>query len=197
MNSPRESELGIVPIGYPYPGMNVLIVDENLNKVHPGGDGELLMNGPQMSLGYWTDPEKTVAGFVIPPGRNEIFYRTGDRVRQARVDGPLTHLGRLDFQVKVLGHRVELGEIEAVVREACGMDAVVAVGWPHTPSGCGGIEVFIEGDRINDEILHNSVVFRLPDYMVPKRYHFMRKLPRNVNEKFDRKAMLRMLEEGL
>ena len=51
--SPAESELGIVPIGFPYRGMNVLVADKDLNEVNPGAEGELLMNGPQMSLGYW------------------------------------------------------------------------------------------------------------------------------------------------
>lgn len=60
--SPSESELGIVPIGYPFPGMNVLVADPNLSEVKPGEEGELLMNGPQMSLGYWKDPRKDGSG---------------------------------------------------------------------------------------------------------------------------------------
>src|SRR5262249_28346453 len=138
--SPNECEIGVVPIGYPFPGMNVLVVDENLAEVSPGKKGELLMNGPQMSLGYWKDSEKTKSAFVLPPGREQIFYRTGDCVRRPVENGPLNYLGRLDFQIKIRGHRVELGEIESVVREASGFDGVVAVGWPATPSGWGGIE---------------------------------------------------------
>jgi len=196
VRSPQESELGIVPIGYPYPGMNVLVVDEKLNEVPPGEEGELLMNGPQMSLGYWNDPEKTAATFVVPDGgNNEIYYRTGDRVRRPVGERPLTHRGRIDFQVKVLGHRVELGEIEAAVRDACGFEGVVAVGWPATPSGFGGIEVFIEGETKDIEKLRSTVASQLPGYMVPKRLHFMNRLPRNVNSKFDRKALLKMLEK--
>ena len=197
LRSPNESELGIVPIGYPYRGMNVLVADQNLNEVAPGQEGELLMSGPQTSLGYWRDPEKTAAAFVIPPGKNEIYYRTGDRVRRPLGNGPLTHLGRTDFQVKVLGHRVELGEIEAVVRKATGCDGVVAVGWPVTPSGCGGIEVFIESHGDSKNGLRSTVASELPEYMVPRRFHFLKALPRNVNNKFDRKAMLKLLQEGL
>lgn len=195
--SSSESELGIVPIGYPYPGMNVLVADPELNEVRPGEEGELLMNGPQMGLGYWKDPDKTKAAFVVPPGRTEVFYRTGDRVRRPVGNGPLTHLGRIDFQVKILGHRVELGEIEAVVRNHCGLDGVVAVGWPPTPSGAGAIEVFIEGDEANKDVLRSAVAAELPEYMVPRRLHFMRTLPRNANNKFDRKAMIQLLQEGL
>jgi acyl-coenzyme A synthetase/AMP-(fatty) acid ligase len=189
--------LEIVPIGYPHPGMNVLVADQNLNEVAPGEDGELLMNGPQMSLGYWRDPEKTAAAFVIPPGKSDVYYRTGDRVRRPIGNRPLTHLGRTDFQVKVLGHRVELGEIEAVVRKISALDGVIAVGWPVTSSGCGGIEVFLEGEVKNKDVLRNAVASALPEYMVPRRFHCMDRLPRNVNDKFDRKAMLKSLEEGL
>jgi len=197
LRSPRESELEIVPIGYPHPGMNVLVADQNLNEVAPGEEGELLMNGPQMSLGYWKDAEKTSAAFVVPPGRSDIYYRTGDRVRRPTGSRPLTHLGRTDFQIKVLGHRVELGEIEAVVRKISGLDGVIAVGWPVTSSGAGGIEVFIEGEVKDKDALRSTVSAALPEYMVPKRFHCMNRLPRNVNDKFDRKAMLKLLEEGL
>jgi amino acid adenylation domain-containing protein len=196
VRSPDEAELGIVPIGYPYPGMDVLVADEGLKEVGRGEEGELLMNGPQMSLGYWKDAEKTAAAFVVPPGKEGVYYRTGDRVRCPLGNGPLTHLGRIDFQVKILGHRVELGEIEAVVRKACGLDGVLAIGWPATPSGFGGVEVFIEGEAKDSDRVRGIVASELPEYMVPKRFHFMDRLPRNVNNKFDRKAVIKLLEEG-
>jgi amino acid adenylation domain-containing protein len=192
-----ESELGIVPIGYPYPDMGVLVVDDNLLEVSPGQEGELLMNGPQTSLGYWKDPVKTAAAFIVPPGKSEIYYRTGDRVRRPLGNAPLTHLGRIDSQVKIFGHRVELGEVESKVRDACGCDGVVAVGWPKTDSGFGGVEVFIEGQESPVEKLRSEVAKDLPEYMVPRRFHFMDRLPRNANNKYDRKAMQKLLEEGL
>ncbi len=197
VTSPAQSELGIVPIGYPYPGMNVLVTDGYLREVQPGQEGELLMNGPQTSLGYWKDPDKTAAAFVTPPAKNEIFYRTGDRVRRPLGNAPLTHLGRIDSQVKIFGHRVELGEVESKVRDACGLDGVVAVGWPKTDSGFGGVEVFIEGHDPGLEKLRQTVAAELPEYMVPRRFHFRENLPRNANNKYDRKAMEKMLEEGL
>jgi amino acid adenylation domain-containing protein len=194
--SSAETELDVVPIGYPYPGMEVLVADDRFNPVAPGHEGELLMTGPQMSLGYWKDSAKTAASFITPPGSSKVFYRTGDRVRRP-VDGkPLTYLGRIDFQVKVLGHRVELGEIEAVVRKSSGLDGVIAIGWPLTTSGCGGVEVFIEGTLKDTDALRAAVSSALPDYMVPKRFHCLSRLPRNVNDKFDRPAMLKLLQEG-
>ena len=192
---PAESEMGIVPIGYPYPGMSVLVADEHLNEVGPGQEGELLMSGPQVSLGYWKDPDRTEAAFVVPAGRSDVYYRTGDRVRQPAGDGPLTHLGRIDFQVKVLGHRVELGEVESVVRKSCGLDGVVAVGWPPTSSGFGGVEVFVEGAKVAVDKVRQDISACLPEYMVPRRVHVMDRLPRNANGKFDRKAISKILED--
>jgi acyl-coenzyme A synthetase/AMP-(fatty) acid ligase len=112
-------------------------------------------------------------------------------------DAPLTYLGRIDFQVKILGHRVELGEIEALVRKATGVDGIVAVGWPPTASGYGGVEVFLEGPPSDSEVIRSSVASQLPEYMVPRRFHFRDRLPRNVNGKFDRKEMMKLLENGL
>jgi non-ribosomal peptide synthetase component F len=194
--SPGEAELGIVPIGAPYPGMEVLVLDDDLREVPPGDTGELVMTGPQVTLGYWKDPEKTAAVFVRPPGRDDVFYRTGDRVRRPTGEGPLTHLGRVDFQIKVLGHRVELGEIEAQIREASGLDGVVALGWPATAAGYGAVEAFVEGEG-DGEAVRERIAKRLPDYMRPKRIHFLPKIPRNANDKFDRKALTNLLEEGL
>ena len=192
-HSAAESEMGIVPIGYSYPGMKYLVVDEGLREVSPGEQGELLMSGPQMSLGYWKDAKKTADAFITVPGHTDVYYRTGDRVRRPPSGAPLIHLGRIDSQIKVLGHRVELGEIEAVVRKHCGSDAVVAVGWPSTSSGYGGVEVFIES-RGEVHHLRDAVRSELPEYMVPRRFHFKDKLPRNANGKLDRAAISKSLD---
>jgi amino acid adenylation domain-containing protein len=193
LRSPAESEMGIVPIGCPYPGMDYLVVDEELHEVSPGEQGELLMTGLQMSLGYWKDAKKTADAFINVPGHTGVYYRTGDRVRRPHSGAPLIHLGRIDSQIKVLGHRVELGEIEAVVRKHCGSDAVVAVGWPKTSSGYGGVEVFIE-NQVENHPLRDAVRSELPEYMVPRKFHFSDKLPRNANGKLDRTAISKSMD---
>lgn len=193
--SASESEIGIVPIGHPFPAMEILVVDQNLNEVAPGQPGELLMAGPQVSLGYWNDLDRTAAAFVTPPAHEDVYYRTGDRVRRPLRGAALTHLGRMDSQIKIRGHRVELGEIEATVREACGIDGVVAVAWPVTDQGCDGIEVFVQGEQMEVALLRVAVAETLPDYMVPRRFHFVDQLPLNVNGKFDRHALAERLEE--
>jgi amino acid adenylation domain-containing protein len=190
-----EAENGIVPIGEPFPGMDSLVVDDGLAEVAPGVEGELVMRGPQMSLGYWKDPAKTAASFVVPPGRAEVYYRTGDRVRRPVGSAPLKYLGRMDSQIKIRGYRVELGEIEATVRSVVELDGVVAIPWPVTENGCEGVEVFVQGDARDVEPIRTAVSSRLPEYMVPQRFHFLDEFPLNVNGKFDRKALAARLGE--
>ena len=175
--------------------MQALVVNESLTEVKPGEDGELLMTGPQLSLGYWRDPTKTAAAFVKPPGRNKVYYRTGDRVRRPCGINPLMYLGRVDNQIKILGHRVELGEVEAVVREESGVDGAVALGWPKTTGGAGGVEVFPQTEGPTRPDLKERVAKRLPVYMVPRRYHCLAQFPLNANGKYDRNALTKHLEK--
>lgn len=191
--SPAECELGVVPIGEAYPGMEIRIVDEELREVPTGEAGELLMTGPQLSLGYFRDPEKTRAAFVVPPGDSRTFYRTGDRVRR-REGGPLVYLGRVDNQIKIQGYRVELGEIEAVLREAAGCDVAIAIGWPRSPSGADGVVGFVGLEEGDPEAIRKRACERLPPYMQPREIRFVRDWPLNANGKVDRKALAATLE---
>jgi amino acid adenylation domain-containing protein len=191
-----KAHLGVVPIGWPYPDMKLLIVDEQLRPVPEGQAGELIMTGPQMTPGYWEDEEKTAERYVVPPGMSERYYRTGDRVKRESPDGPLLYLGRVDHQIKVRGHRVELGEIEAIVREESGAQGVVAVGWPKTAAGVAGIEVFMEGEDWPVADILARVSERLPTFMTPKRIHLRDPLPLNANGKYDRRALFDQLEAG-
>jgi acyl-CoA synthetase (AMP-forming)/AMP-acid ligase II len=194
--SPAECEQGVVPIGRAVDGLGLLIADADLREVAPGEEGELLVRGPQVTPGYWQDPEKTAAAFVVPPGRDEVHYRTGDRVRRPATEGgPITYLGRLDQQIKVRGVRIELGEVEAVLREESGSDSVVAVGWPRRIGGADGIEAFIGGDGLDPDDIRARVEARLPGQMVPRHIHLLPELPLNANGKFDRPALLARLEE--
>jgi acyl-CoA synthetase (AMP-forming)/AMP-acid ligase II len=175
--------------------MQVVIADEDTNEVPPGNDGELLMAGPQLSLGYWNDPKLTAAAFVSPRGRKEIFYRTGDLVRRLGPNGPILYLGRLDNQIKIRGYRIEPGEIEHAVREESGVDRVVAIGWPRTPAGAGAIEVFLETENRLPADLRERVGTRLPAYMIPRRFHCLAQLPQNPNGRCDRAKLLLYLEQ--
>ena len=193
----NECELGIVPIGAPLENMQAVIVDQSLQEVPVGTDGELLMSGPQLSLGYWQDEEKTRAAFVHVAGRKATYYRTGDRVRQRGVGEPLVYLGRLDNQIKVLGHRVELGEIEGVIRQVSGVEGVVAFGWPLTQGVADSIEVFLEIDRCDTIALMTQLKEKLPVYMLPRHVHVLRQFPKNSNGKCDRKVLQKILQSDL
>lgn len=192
---PFESVHGVVPIGEPLPGTRTLVADAALREVPPGAEGELLVCGPQVTLGYWEDPDRTAAAFVVPSGRDELHYRTGDRVRRPAGDGPLCFLGRTDGQIKVLGHRVELGEVEAVLRDVTGVDAVVALGWPLTSTGASGIVAFAGDTGIDARTVLELAGQRLPAYMVPRELRTLAEIPLNANGKMDRGALLRRLED--
>lgn len=191
----QESKYGWVPIGEPLPGLRSLVVDEALQEVPPGKQGELLMSGPQVTLGYWQDEERTNEAFVsIGDGRT--YYKTGDRVLTPLNGEPLRYLGRSDQQVKVQGHRVELGEIEAVVRAICGESLVAALGWPITSVGVRGIVVFIGNESVDVSSLQRELESQLPNYMVPQKILLLGQFPLNPNGKVDRKALQRILDES-
>jgi amino acid adenylation domain-containing protein len=192
--SRAESRLGSVPIGSPITGMSALVVDGELREVGEEHEGELLVAGRQVALGYLDDPERTQSAFVVPSGKVETHYRTGDRVVRAS-NGVLHYLGRLDHQVQVHGHRVELGEVESAIRDSTGAAAVVALGWPVLESGVGGIVAFVAGeDAFDQAALRTKLAALLPDYMVPREVHVLRELPLNANGKFDRPALRARLE---
>jgi amino acid adenylation domain-containing protein len=193
--SPTECHLGVVPIGEPFPSMKAVVVDEALGEVAPGTDGELLVAGPQLTLGYWKDPQRTGSAFVIPPHHTQTYYRTGDHVRRpAKQKDPIVYLGRVDQQVKVLGHRLELGEVEALLREQPGVDSAVAIGWPLTASGAGGVVAFVTGNGLKGDVIRAKLQSRLPFYAVPREIRVMSQLPLNVNGKIDRRVLHSMLE---
>jgi amino acid adenylation domain-containing protein len=191
--SESECENGIVPIGEPFPGVASMVANESFWEVDPGQSGELLLSGPQVALGYWNDKAKTSAAFIIPPGRESVYYRTGDLVRRPVEANPLIYLGRIDHQIKIHGSRVELGEIEAIVRDAAGVDGVVALGWPVTANGVEAIVAFLETSEADVDSIRQAAKDRLPAYMVPREIRLISRFPLNANGKVDRKALLNLL----
>ena len=185
-----EAEQGVVPIGVPYRGMQVRVVDDNLHEVAEGEAGELLMTGPQLTAGYWEDAEKTANAFVQPPGRDQIFYRTGDRVRRNHPNGPLLYIGRVDNQIKVQGYRVELGEIEALIRKAACTDVAIAAGYPMGASGAEGIIAFMSPSTREEGPILKDLADVLPGYMHPSKLLTVQEFPLNANGKVDRKALM-------
>ena len=191
--SPHECLNGIVPIGRVFAGQQACVVDCDQNEVSDAG--ELCLAGSQVTNGYWNNPENTRRQFVRFPETGETsWYRTGDLVRQEE-DGSLYYLGRIDQQVKVRGYRVELQEIETVLRKASGAEQVVAVPWPIADGSADGVVAFLcSGSSLDELNILNRCRETLPGYMVPRSIYRVEEMPLNGNGKIDRKKLVKLLE---
>ncbi|MER5741594.1 amino acid adenylation domain-containing protein, partial [Streptomyces sp. NPDC002262] len=183
---------GSVPIGTPIAGTTVFVLDGSLRPVAAGGVGELYVGGAGVARGYAGRGGLTAERFVpdpfsgVPGAR---LYRTGDLVRFG-AGGVLEFCGRVDEQVKVRGFRVELGEIEAVLRSAAGVtDAVVAA--VAAPGGELRLAAYVvTPDGVADaDGLRAWVGERLPGHMVPVAVTVLDALPLSPNGKVDRRAL--------
>ena len=180
---PDELGEGAVPIGRPVPSTRVYVVDSELELVGEGVTGELCIAGDQVARGYWGRPAETAERFVPNPWgeAGSRMYRSGDLVRWRR-NGQLEFEGRRDGQVKIRGHRVELGEVEGVMRghAAVGEAAVEPVGG----RGLVGYVVWRAAER-TDELM-GWLRGWLPRYMVPVAIVTLERLPLTSNGKLDR-----------
>jgi amino acid adenylation domain-containing protein len=188
-HSPSRCRNDVVPIGTMYPSMRYLLVDP-FGQPNPA-EGELCVTGPQMFSGY-LDPHDDANRFLSHDGHR--WYRTGDRVRlDAGADGEpddgdvLQYLGRVDYQVKVRGYRVELPEIEHAARSLPGIQQVVAVAVPHR--GTVELAMFYTGSGIAPADVTVALARSLPDYMVPRWVWRLDDLPLNANQKVDRPVL--------
>ena len=193
--SPAECVSGLVPIGWPFDGQQICAVNDNREVVPTRESGELCLGGSQVTRGYLNDPEKTAKSFVkLPHTGDKIWYRTGDLVRMDD-RGCAYYLGRRDFQVKISGYRVELQEIDLVLREASTTELAVAIPWPLSEGSASGIVGVVSGaDPARDSEIIKTCQFRLPRYMVPTRIYHFEEMPLNVNGKIDRGKITEILK---
>jgi D-alanine--poly(phosphoribitol) ligase subunit 1 len=184
---------GLPPLGDMAPNFSYLILDEELHSVPDGEAGELCLLGPNVGRGYFNDPARTATAFQPNPLNTdfeEVMYRTGDLVRLDPSDGKLHILGRRDNQVKHMGHRIELEEIDSALQ---GIDflaegaafQVEVRGFSRLIAGVAGRRDFTE-DEVRQELRRT-----LPDYMLPSQVVALDRLPRNANGKVDRGALKR------
>jgi D-alanine--poly(phosphoribitol) ligase subunit 1 len=184
--SPHPQAKGIVPIGRPMEGMDAFKINENSLENSLDEEGELCLSGEQVTLGYWNNPSKTAEVFGTTKNGKK-FYRTGDLCKIDEA-GNFLYLGRIDNQVKIDGHRVELEEIEFHTRVFCRDKQVVAI-LNTSEAGFHFIVLFIEGEKDLRKGLEEHLKKRLPDYMVPKEIITVSLFPLNSNGKIDRKAL--------
>jgi acyl-CoA synthetase (AMP-forming)/AMP-acid ligase II len=180
---PHSEGKGIVPIGGPMEGMDAF-------KLSDGGlveEGELCLSGAQVTRGYWNNPAKTTEAFGTT-NDGQTFYRTGDLCKLDR-KGDFLYLGRIDNQVKIDGHRVELEEIEFHARAFCCDKQVVAT-VNRSEGGSHYILLFVETENDLGRGLEEHLRKQLPDYMIPKEMLAVSRFPLNSNGKIDRKALL-------
>jgi non-ribosomal peptide synthetase component F len=184
---------GIISIGKSFPEMEAIILDAAGNAVPQGQQGELAFSGKQVAMGYFEDDSLTRSRFPLIDGRR--WYLTGDLAYQDE-QGLFHHLGRVDNQVKIQGNRVELEEVEAHMRLACGSESVAAVAWPTQYGTAAKLIGFVAGASISIPDALVVLKNRLPPYMVPARILELECLPANANGKIDRKTLARMLEDN-
>ncbi|MFE3987976.1 amino acid adenylation domain-containing protein [Nocardia tengchongensis] len=184
-----------VTIGAPIRGAGALVLDDRLRPVPMGVAGELYLAGGALARGYHNRPGLTANRFVADPhGRpGGRLYRTGDLVRwTGYLDEPmLEYLGRTDFQVKVRGQRIELGEIDAALAAADGVEFAVTLGVPG-PGGATALAAYLlpePGRQIDLAELRAHAADRLPGYMVPSAFVVLDAIPLNAVGKLDRRAL--------
>lgn len=186
-----EERTGFPPLGRMADNFSFLIVDEDGGRVADGEPGELWLGGPNVGKGYYRDRARTADRFVQNPSHDrfaEVFYRTGDLVRLDPADGKIHILGRVDNQVKHMGYRIELEEIETAL--LC-LDYVSEAAALHAKEDGRSriLAVLASAERGIDARVREDLRRILPDYMIPSVFLYEDVLPKNANGKVDRKAL--------
>ena len=189
---PRNSEQQVMPLGRPLGDNQLYVLDWQMEPVPVGVTGELYIGGTGLARGYHGRPGLTAEKFIPNPFGVEAgarLYRTGDLARY-RADGLLEFRGRTDSQIKLRGMRVELGEIEAVVREHAGVEeCVVMLRGEGIEAELVAYIVSVDETGPGADELRAYLASRLPRHMVPAAFVTLKRLPLMVNGKLDRHAL--------
>ena len=182
---------GLPPLGHIAENFSFVIIDDKGEVLPEGETGELCLLGPNVGKGYYNDPERTNSSFVQSPLHSaypDLMYKTGDLARVDPTDGKLYIRGRRDNQIKHMGYRIELEEIEAALN--C-LDYISEAAVLHSQNGQLSKIVAVvstKSDR-NDSQIKYDLRSIIPDYMIPGVYYREEVLPKNTNGKVDRRHL--------
>jgi amino acid adenylation domain-containing protein len=179
----------LVPAGHVAEGKQVLILDQAGKPLDADRVGQIAIRSRFLSAGYWNQPELTRAAFSEIDG--VPTFLTGDRGKLSE-DGTLIHLGRLDSQVKIHGHRVELLEVESALLDLDGMRGAVVMVRQSPEDGFEELAAYVVSDMDPDSVetvARKALAEKLPRYMVPTRFVLIDELPRTTSGKIDRRAI--------
>jgi amino acid adenylation domain-containing protein len=193
------ASLDAVPIGRPIANTRLYVLDSHLQPVPIGVAGELCVGGIGVGRGYLNDLERTRQSFLRDPFSNRPgarLYRTGDLARW-RADGTLECLGRVDHQVKIRGHRIELEEIEHILMEHPEVQTAVMLVRDEIGGEGRLVAHIVAADRTAPKVneLRNFLKTRVPEYMIPAGFIFLDRMPLTRHGKIDRYALLAIRRE--
>lgn len=192
MEGPAQTWPLLPNIGKPIENVNIHVVDEQLNPVADGEQGEICISGISLAYGYLNRPELTAEKFVDWTDANGIptrIYRSGDLGRYLP-DGNIEYLGRLDTQVKIRGNRVEVGEIEVLLNQLDGISQSVVIAREDVPGQKRLVAYLIaSGDKKDIAFLRDSIEQKLPDYMMPSAFVWVDGFAKTTSGKIDRNAL--------
>lgn len=185
----------LAPLGLLAPNFNCEILP--LDAADPES-GELFLRGPQVGLGYYNDPERTAKAFIQNPRHAlyaDVGYRSGDLVRKD-AHGWLHFKGRADFQIKHMGYRIELDEIEAALGTLPNVEECAVI-YQKFSDGLGQIIAFVVTSApVSETVIREQVAAIVPPYMLPRRTMALDRLPKNANGKIDRLALQNLLSSN-
>lgn len=187
VNAANQKNLNdVISVGKAMKNGDMFILNENKEEAKPEERGELCLAGPQLSPGYWNNPEKNAESFFEHNGKR--FYKTGDLCFMDEA-GDIMYVGRMDFQAKIQGFRVELSEIEHYATEFFGSEHHSLCVAFTNKIGNTEIGMAVEGKEFDTTPALDYIKSKLPPYEVPTKVLFFDRFPLNNNGKLDRKKI--------